>query len=198
MNAKTRILVIDDASYNQDSAQETLGNHDLTIIGTIEEAWKTNTALMEEKITPFDVILTDLWMPAPKMHRWTAGSNTLDFLGCPYERPDGMVGDQIPAGLIFALLSMRNGIPVGIVTDSNHHQDRLVRMLDLVMRRPHDKKPFNRVAMFEARYCFVKGKAWNSRTETVVPSDDQWMSQVNPDLRIIKDWGRVLNSIVRN
>ena len=120
-----RILVIDDQPGNQESARATLAEHDLTVVGTVEEAF---ALFKDNNDTQFDVVLTDLWMPTPQNLRAECGES---FLGVKIS--DSTDAAQIDAGVFFVLAAVVRGVKyVGIVTDSSHHSDRRVVLLDLI------------------------------------------------------------------
>jgi CheY-like chemotaxis protein len=69
----------------------------------------------------FDVVLTDLMMPASRSA----------------QGPDGMqfVGEQMPVGTFLILLALRAGVKViGMVTDMNHHNHPASAALDPINR----------------------------------------------------------------
>ncbi len=109
-----KILVVDDKQPHRDSATELLGtDHDLTVVRTYGEASK----LLQED--GFDVLLTDLFMPAE--------STTL--------APDAfnLVGHEIPIGLILVLLAAQRDLPyIALATDTNHHRHPMSAALDLI------------------------------------------------------------------
>jgi len=162
---KMRILVIDDEICNQESARETLAEHELTICGTVEE---TSKALgftkygPDKNLLPFDAVLTDLWMPMPKPN-W----DRKKFLGhIFYGDLHGDYGDKYgemderpaPVGLIFALRAVNMATPlIAILTDGDHHTDRMVTLLDIIS----GNYDFGIVNKFEAReYNYDGAKNW--------------------------------------
>jgi CheY-like chemotaxis protein len=139
-----KILVIDDQPRNVASAHATLAGLDYTVVSTIKEAFEI---LDGEK--RFDVLLTDLWLPR--------GS----FRGAMHDGDSSET--PIPAGLVFALRALNLDMKVAIVTDSNHHQDRLCSILDLVR---HGKNTCTSdIVYVEARWCSPKPQEWDSGTE---------------------------------
>lgn len=109
-----KILVVDDKQPHRDSAIELLGtDHDLTVVETYGEA----SRLLKED--GFDVLLTDLFMPAE--------STTLS--------PDAysLIGQEIPIGLILVLLAAQRDLPyIVLATDTNHHRHPMSAALDLI------------------------------------------------------------------
>ncbi len=133
MNTKLRILVIDDKQVNLDAAKEQLAGHQVTTASSFREAHKllgqnkdADQYVYFDKQEPaqFDVVLTDLFMPA-----CPDGINKAKFAS--HE------GTEKPYGTVFALAALRRGIPmVAIVTSGNHHADPLVWALDLLGNDP--------------------------------------------------------------
>lgn len=155
---RLRILVIDDTELHHQAARQTLAGHELTIVGTYDEAYvllekpqasyeavkaelkrrgfkdpyadstteqereaaiAEQTRLYQELCPPppFDVVLTDLLMPAGRV---TQG-------------PDGMryVGQEIPVGFALSLMAVLQGAKyVAVATATNHHNHPASAMLD--------------------------------------------------------------------
>lgn len=149
METIMKILVIDDAQVHIDAAKQTLVGHDVTYCATHEGAVellyrqhdkKRKEALLQEhraKGTPFneyydkvlaetqlpywDVVLTDLLMPA--------GSMSQGGVGLQY------VGQEMAVGWALALQASQNGAQyVAVVTDTNHHHHPASAMLDYIRR----------------------------------------------------------------
>ena len=111
-----KILVIDDSPVHQAAAKKQLTEHDLAVVGSYDEAVR----LLEPHISAsgrwdrgecpkhgFDVVLTDLLMPA---------SGMLQGEGRKF------VGQEMPVGIFLALLAAKNGAKhVAVFTDSDHH-----------------------------------------------------------------------------
>ena len=133
-----RILVFDDNEANREAARIQLQDHDLTIVGTYDEAQKALAPRIDQQkfkiaiqntdgtddlnysmidklridatIRPhhaFDVVLTDLLVPASSQHQ---GSMEL-------------IGQQMPVGIFIGLLAaVGANVPyVAVFTDSDHH-----------------------------------------------------------------------------
>lgn len=96
-----KILVIDDVKRQRDAAVKQLGDHDITVVETIKEARE----LLKNQI--FEVVLTDLMLPAENDGIGGDGENFLD--------------QQIPYGFVIALAALQKGSRVAIVTLVNHH-----------------------------------------------------------------------------
>ena len=98
-----KILVIDDSPLHRASAQQTLGGHDLTIVGSYDEGQK-----LVEKGHGFETVLVDLLMPASRQKLGTRGEQ--------------FGGQEMPIGIFLALLAAKNGAKyVAVFTDSSHH-----------------------------------------------------------------------------
>jgi len=134
---RLKILVVDDKEENRKSAHAVLVEHELTVVGSYEEAekllkprvdrvkyndllvlrglteqseWKLREAAREECIIfpDFDVALIDLLLPA--------GRNQMGDRGWQY------VGKEMPIGIFLALLAARHGVKlVGVFSDQSHH-----------------------------------------------------------------------------
>ncbi len=153
-----RILVIDDNLLHQMSARQTLGGHNVTIVGTYDEAHellqeprasyeavdaelkrrgfknfyspdateeekiasRAERKLIEQELCPspsFDVVLSDLLMPASEM---TMGQDGMKY-----------VGQEMPVGFALSLMASLYGAKyVAVVTDANHHDHPASAMLD--------------------------------------------------------------------
>lgn len=113
------ILVIDDSPNHRESAQRIFKDHDLTVVEHYDEAWN----LIEDKKQVWDVVLTDLVLPA----------------GERMQNPDSdLVGMRIPAGWSLVLNSVLRGVKyVGCLSMGGHHASPAGAMLDMI-----DGKPF--------------------------------------------------------
>jgi CheY-like chemotaxis protein len=162
-----RVLVIDDLECNQESARATLGGHEVTVCGTVEEGMEA----LRNKDLEFDVLLTDLYMVLPGVTRGAgkkifSGVNTFDY---PSERTP----KEVPIGLLFACLAVNRGIKyIGIVTDGDHHQERLISLMNSLLDAP--------IRKFEAR------------TYEFVPEGEMW----ERDKKYPKHWGEVLEQVL--
>lgn len=151
-----KILVIDDQPYNVASARMTLEGFDCRVVDNIAEAY--DVLKSGER---FDIVLTDLWLP-----RGT-------FTGAMWEGDSA--DTQIPAGMVFAMKAANNGMRVIICSDSDHHEDRLCSLLDLVKGSPVGDKG-QVISFVEARTCPVEGTWENGQ---IVLSDD-WYTKPGP------------------
>jgi len=137
--SKLNILVIDDEKNHRRSAEMLLKGHNLLVVGSYDEAAGFLTSKIDygfanilqkdkglsyaeaiEKATTrpnFDVVLTDLMMPAS---RSAQGPEGLAF-----------VGKQMPVGTFLILLALAAGVKnIGMVTDMNHHNHPASAALD--------------------------------------------------------------------
>ena len=122
-----KVLVIDDSTNHQQSARQVLSaEHDLTVVGSYDEAAKLiNRPYNWEKDPDFkywDAVLCDLLMPA--------GRNA--------QGPNGMkyVGVEMPVGWSLAIQAAIEGAKyVAVVTDMNHHDHPASAMLDSLNRK---------------------------------------------------------------
>jgi hypothetical protein len=161
-----KILVIDDCIKNQKSAFDTLVGHDLTVCGTVEEAfsvfegehrhkWRVGDDCGNSyKLWPYDVVLTDLWMPLSKPE----GGYFLGqvFSGNRYLRHGedmGEIGEVLaPVGLAFALRAViLKTTHVVIVTNASRHSDRMTTLLDMFVfsDQPESLNIIDRIKVLE-------------------------------------------------
>ena len=117
-----RILVFDDSPQNQQSARAQFKDHDLTVIGTFNEASDLLTPLVygdqpNPKFRKFDVVLTDMMVPASDR---SLGGSARNY-----------AGQEMPLGSIIALQALYAGVKkVALVTDTNHHDHPASAALD--------------------------------------------------------------------
>ena len=142
MNANTNklsILVVDDEKNHRRSAEILLKGHNLLVVGSYDEAkdllapkvdYDLASKLNKDQGLPwgdaykkattypsFDVVLTDLMMPAS---RSAQGPEGLAF-----------VGKQMPVGTFLILLALAAGVKnIAMVTDMNHHNHPASAALD--------------------------------------------------------------------
>lgn len=150
-----KILIIDDKQENLDAAKKQLAGHELTTASSYDEAekylaanlcsdrnygrWRKNSEIdyIESK---FDVILTDLFLPA----------STNAVVGVKFS-------DEVPYGTVLALAALRLGIPVAIVTTGGHHANSFMWSLDLLDLQSRDDE-FNPCLVGNTRFlCFNSG-----------------------------------------
>lgn len=112
-----RILVIDDNPLHQQSARQTLKDHDVTIATSYESAFRILTPLDDndyvsrgEKGECYDVVLTDLLMPASGMM-------------LSEEAKEKYEGVEQPLGWALLLRAILNGARYGAVASNGCHHD---------------------------------------------------------------------------
>lgn len=110
-----RILVVDDKQEHLQAATSQLGPaHQVETRDEYTEA----VALLTEG-APFDVLLSDLLMPAEPQ---TLGAEGLRFLG-----------HEIPIGLVLAFRAAAVGVKyVAVITDANHHNHPMSAAIDWI------------------------------------------------------------------
>ncbi len=145
LEKKMKVLVIDDTQVHLDAAIQLLGKeHDLTVCSSHDEAYQLlgtqyapNRKALEEQyerdgmkareayikardeseLPYWDVVLTDLLMPAGSMSQGGAGRK--------------YVGQEMAVGWSLALHAAKMGAKhVAVVTDMNHHHHPASAMLD--------------------------------------------------------------------
>lgn len=174
-----RILVVDDQQYNRESACVTLIGHEVTVIGNIKEAYEvlSNEGRSPEKRRRFDAVLTDLWLPKG------------DYRGALGGGKGGDPEDQLPAGLVFALVAAANlRIRTVICTDADHHGDLICSLLDLVGKPSiggpcgDDEPDPNRLVSYVEARCAQYQGTWDGATGQLT------QGQPLEGKPIIKDW----------
>lgn len=167
-----KILVIEDKQIHQDSARETLAGHDVTIVGSFDEA---KEVLSLSRSFDFDVVLTDMMIPVSA--RWVRRKDGFD--------PSTLV----PYGFIFALRAAERGAKyIALLTDTNHHQGAMSNALDMIDRAGYYSEGLRMTARFNingAKCVFVHAPYVKEAGEAEAPSMDGR-----------KDWGRVLNDLM--
>ncbi|MBT7007781.1 hypothetical protein HN958_04760 [Candidatus Falkowbacteria bacterium] len=115
-----KVLVIDDSPLNQESARQTITDHDLTVVGTYDEAYDLLLVSFHGRPQcnePFEVVLTDLLMPAGSRNQCGPGKE--------------FVGQEMPVGFALALNAVLHGAKyVGVVSMGEHHHHPALAMLD--------------------------------------------------------------------
>lgn len=118
-----KILVIDDSTVHLKSAKEQLGSHDLTVVNNFDDAQKllgggyNSDKRTKTNTHDFDVVLTDLMMPASAQYMGNRGSE--------------FVGQEMSVGIFLALLAAKNGAKfVGVLTDGCHHDHPAIACFD--------------------------------------------------------------------
>lgn len=178
-----KILVIDDIQENLETALIQLGNiHEVTTVSSYDEAERYiagnlphvsangrwgHIGYEEEgrydlKKHHFDVILTDLFLPASQR---AAVSNP-------------SLGEE-PLGLIIAMAALRMDIPVAIVSRGGHHHNPFLWAMDLLAPNSTGGNPYligNTPFTFSndpgyyknAKNDYVDGKDWNQALDNLL------------------------------
>lgn len=155
-----KILVIDDARWNCLSAELLRTETDkVTVVSSIEEA----QFALSINVGGYDAVLTDLFMP---------GAN----------------GSEMPAGLVFALKAVGNGVRAVVCTDADHHSDELCKLLDLLNIPSYEKK-WRLVTKMEARSVALPAIFDAERDQLELCEWDDPRMEGQPH---IKDWRQVL------
>lgn len=104
---KMKILVVDDCENNRKSAVQTLYEHDLTVVGSYDEALNEIQSTLVGDRPCYDVLLADLLMPAG---------------GCNQVEDSKYVGQEMPVGWGLAIIAAKYKTKyVAVVSDTNHH-----------------------------------------------------------------------------
>ena len=123
-----RILVIDDSAVHQASARQTLKDHDLTVATSYEQGFRMLAPVDDEGGTVwkdkagkrFDVVLSDLLMPAPGTMLMPAAKKTFE-------------GTEQPLGWALVLRAILNGTRyAAIVSQTSHHDHPAAYALDAI------------------------------------------------------------------
>ncbi|MDD9868001.1 MAG: hypothetical protein OXU73_01585 [Candidatus Campbellbacteria bacterium] len=152
-----RVLVIDDSERHQKSARLTLADHDLTIVGTYEEAekillpaiYKAGGPKVEEEMERLgfstDVKSYKDWEEFRKVQKEIAKKlfPTFDAVLCDLLMPvvhmsvlreqknEEYAGEEMPFGFSLAFQAAKHGAKyVAVVTDTGHHDHPASAMLD--------------------------------------------------------------------
>lgn len=172
-----RILVIDDNQLHQASARQTLVGHDVTIIGTYDEAHK----LLQEPRASYEAVTAGLerrgfkkpyaqdateeereatWKERERLEQELCPPPSFDAVLSDLLMPaskmtmgnKGMkyVGQEMPVGFALSLMAVLHGAKyVAVVTDTNHHDHPASAMLDpFASRCPHKHDSVGRPTRF--------------------------------------------------
>jgi CheY-like chemotaxis protein len=113
-----RILVVEDKEVHRKAAEETLADHEVTIVYSFDKAMD----IMSEDPEPFafEAVLTDMMMPMCK-------TTLIPEVFNPSE--------QVPYGFVIALRAALRGAKfVAMVTDTNHHYGAMSAAIDYLGR----------------------------------------------------------------
>ena len=157
---KLKILVIDDKPENIASVIEQLKNkYDLTTTSSYEEVkellndsiWNDDKNEWQPCPPKFDVVLTDLFLPAVK-----SGELMVDKSG------------EHPYGLIFILMAIKAGVKmIGIVSSQNHHQNSFYHAIgDLINYTGGRPREYGETILHGI--CLSGTKRWNHVLEELI------------------------------
>jgi len=115
-----KVLIVEDDPIHQEAAKEQLVDHDLIIMESFVEFFKTFNDCLGSKpkldLSSFDAVLTDINLPSPHDRKGV---------------------EQAATGFVVALKAMQAGVKyIGIITDASHHDDAYGKALDLWIHKP--------------------------------------------------------------
>jgi CheY-like chemotaxis protein len=183
------ILVIEDTTRHQQSARETLSDHELTIVGSRDEAMKLlgrqymakedgEVVIKDGEFGGFDAVLSDMNLP---MSKW-------QILGDDQYDPNELV----PYGFQLALSAAMQGVDyVLVATDQNHHDGPIAASVDYMQDTTegmggmicHDGPHTFRLNESTCHIRFAKTIVWEEA--------DNAYEHVRA-----KDWGSMLDELV--
>ena len=171
-----KILVIDDNSDHRAAAEAQLKDHNLTVVGTYDEGVELVNPMMGDSKCEFDVVLTDLLMPASKESQGDKGEQ--------------FIGQEMPVGIFLALMAAANGAKyVAVSTDANHHDHPASACLDYYH---YSRKDFLRVE--DAKLVFS-----NTSVEYFSRKDlSKKVDREDKDAVWVKDWRALLDWLLEN
>lgn len=197
-----KIVLIDDARHNHSYfARRGLRGHTVRRFSNVEAAHRELMPLTSDDV---DIGLMDFWMNTPQ---------PLDDVHYAKAADDLHAGRELPAGLAFAIRFMNWGIPVAVCSDSNHHSDRLIRLMFQTVATPLGGA--GRIVVYEAAFfsvpeiCYSKELRRICRFELFYRDGEQHyrlyaikdkdktqlIKEVRrSETRPVKDWGRVLRA----
>lgn len=167
-----KILVFDDSATNRSTARAQLKDHELTVVGTYDEAQRLLTPTVDES-KALDIFETKFGDRVWNKHQgltseavserfkfyeeqatkqataWPTYDVVLTDLLVPAsdqkQGPDGQkfVGQEMPLGIFIALLAAKNGVKkVAVLTDSNHHNHPASACFDAFHDKYNHEVPF--------------------------------------------------------
>jgi CheY-like chemotaxis protein len=110
------ILVVEDNLMHQDAARALLKDHNLTVVGTFDDA-------MDElkNWQKYDAVLTDLFFPQGRGEMM---------------RDKSMGKIEMPFGYAVSLIASKHGIEnIAVVSDANHHDNPIAYTMDFLSGR---------------------------------------------------------------
>jgi CheY-like chemotaxis protein len=205
------ILVIDDSIIHQQSARQTLVGHNLTIATSYEQGLKLlapiedSTVMLGEKGMKFDVVLSDLLMPASSMM-------------LNREAIKVHAGVEEALGWALVLRAVLNETRyAALVSDVGHHNHPAAYALDAIDNAddswgdtkferglPRKKAQFimngAKVGIFHSPSCFIEGTSCRQLNcnKGRDPQSDVCFRCDGTGLDYGKDWGRVLQCLLED
>ncbi len=166
-----KVLVFDDSRANRDAAHAQLKGHDLTVVGTYDEAQKLLMPKLDHDVASypdFDVVLTDLLVPASRQEQ---GGDGLGF-----------VGQEMPVGIFIGLLAAKAHVKyVGVFTDSGHHDHPASACFDAFSRSELEPTPL-----------LVEG------SKVILCNNRNWIRGAYESKEgRVKNWARLLDYLVK-
>lgn len=117
MTEKLDVLVVEDSPLHQEAARQLLNEHNLTLVGTFDEA----ADVMRKG---YDAVLTDMF--------FTQGRGD-----CMADKSMGRL--EMPFGYAVALMACREGVPnVAVVSDASHHANPIAYTMDFLRNENHE------------------------------------------------------------
>lgn len=215
-----KILVIDDTQVHLDAARQTLVGHDVTYCATHKQAYDQlavqydrerqkvlseqykakgmnwndawEKAYAESMLPYWDVVLTDLLMPAGSMAQGDEGQK--------------YVGQEMAVGWALALQAAKDGAKyVAVVTDTNHHHHPASAMLDAFNRHFFT---IDGARVLMTNYVFLVGIAGTEATCTECGGSGKVMSRGKEYschsctkgqvfAKKGKNWGQILEQLLK-
>ncbi len=174
-----KILVFDDNATHRAAAQAQLKDHDLTIVGTYDEAQKLLLSGLG-----FDVVLSDLLVPASGQAQ---GSSRY-------------VDTEMPVGIFIALLAaVRGGAKyVAVFTDSDHHSHPASACFDAFNHE--DGETWPSIFVVEgAKVMLANNRNWvcNYAPDNLSTPLSYTQAQDRSDKVRTKNWAELLESLLR-
>jgi CheY-like chemotaxis protein len=184
-----KILVIDDNSTNRAAAQAQLLGHELTVVGSYDEAQRLlgveNAYLKEGTYRhDFEAVLVDLLLPASGQMAGSKGTK--------------MVGQEMPVGIFLALLAAKNGAQyVALFTDSDHHSHPASACFDAL--NPEGETRPSPFTVEGAKMLLCNNRNWVTNFQpdnlAVEMEFEDWHIKKLPSVRA-KNWRELLEYIV--
>lgn len=184
------ILVVEDNPKHQKAARELLGEYNLTVVGTFDEA---ADYLHGKQKKQYDAVLTDMF--------FTQGRGEM-----MKEKSMGQI--EMPFGYAVALMACKEGIPnVAIVSDANHHDNPIAYTLDFFEKGNNQaiiqKVGESKLAVIisgHLKHCYLKSDgSVTSESPYRLPEDSPRLAEfVEKDggFQTVKNWKAALEHVL--